>query len=69
MDHSKMNHLTNGGIQNKTNWLLICAGVIAVVFIAIKVFAVSFSNVLFFGAILACPLMHILMMRNGGHKH
>ena len=69
MDHSKMDHSTNENTQKKTNWLLICLGVAVVIFIAVKVFAVPLTNVVYFGAILACPLMHILMMRNGGHKH
>lgn len=58
MDHSK-----------KTNWLLLCVGVIAAAFIAVKIFGVQLSNVVYFGVLLACPLMHILMMRNGGNKH
>lgn len=58
MDHSK-----------KINWLLICVGVLITIAIAVKVFGVSFNNVVYFGAILACPLLHILMMKNGNHKH
>ena len=69
MDHSKMNHSTNGDTKSKTNWLLICIGVVAAIFIAVKVFGVPLTNVVYFGAIIACPLMHIVMMRNGGHKH
>ncbi len=69
MDHTKMHHTATHSTQSKTNWLLICVGVIAAVFIAVKIFAVPLSNVFYFGIILACPLMHILMMRNGGHKH
>lgn len=69
MDHSKMDHSTNENTQKKTNWLLICTGLVAVMFIAVKIFGVPLTNVVYFGAILACPLLHILMMRNGGHKH
>ncbi len=68
MDHSMRNE-TDRENGSKTNWLLICIGVLIALVIAVKVFGVSLSNVVYFGAILACPLLHILMMRNGGHKH
>lgn len=64
------------GHMSKTNdssaaikWLGICLGVVALILIAVNVFNVSMSNIFFAGAILACPLMHIFMMRDGGHKH
>lgn len=68
MDQSVQN---DTGIKTgtKTNWLLICAGVVIAVVVAVNVFGVSMSNVVYFGAILACPLLHILMMRRGDHKH
>ena len=37
---------------------------------AISVFRIPASNVLYFGLILLCPLMHLLMMRSMlGHDH
>ncbi len=38
-------------------------------FVAVGVFNVSVSNLLFFGLLLACPLMHVFMMRGMGHQH
>ncbi len=66
MDHSKMNHSSKA---SNVNWVLVCVGVVVAAFIAVKAFGVPLTNVVYFGAILACPLMHIFMMRSGGHKH
>lgn len=67
------NHTDMHGAQTNqsstTKWLWICLGVAAVAFIAISVFKVSVSNVFFVGALLACPLMHVWMMKDRGHKH
>ena len=67
-NHTEMlsaKHGQTSGIR----WLWICLGVIALALIAINVFNVSVGNVFFVGALLACPLMHIWMMKDGGHKH
>jgi len=29
----------------------------------------NYSTIVFLGFVLACPLIHIWMMRGGGHKH
>ena len=57
----------------KLTWgklLPICLVALAVIVIAVTVFKVSVSNILFFGIFLACPLMHVFMMKgHGGHDH
>lgn len=53
----------------KLTWgklLPICLVALAVIVIAVTVFKVSVSNILFFGIFLACPLMHIFMMKGHG---
>lgn len=47
----------------------ICFGLLTVVFIALSVFRVPVGTLFFAGALLACPLLHIFMMKDGGHKH
>ena len=49
-------------------WLGICIGLITLAVIAVTIFRVSVSTLIFGGVLLACPLMHIFMMK-GGHKH
>ena len=54
----------------KGKLMLICLAVFAVAIIAVTVFKVSIGNLFFFAVFLACPLMHIFMMRgHGGHNH
>lgn len=48
--------------------LLICVAPVAVAVTAVTVFKVSFGSLLYVAALLACPLMHIFMMK-GMHKH
>lgn len=55
--------------SKKTHWILICMGILIAAIVAVKVFGISLNTVVYFGAILACPLLHIVMMRSGGHKH
>ena len=50
----------------KLIWL-IAVSVIVVLF-AVFVFNISLGNILFYGAVLACPFMHIFMMKDHG-KH
>ncbi len=48
--------------------LMICLSLLGIAFIAVTVFKVSIGNLLFFGVLLVCPLMHIFMMKgHGGH--
>lgn len=47
----------------------ICLALIAVGIIALAVFKLSFNTLFFAGILLLCPLMHIWMMKDGGHKH
>ncbi len=37
--------------------------------VAVTAFGVSLSNLLLFGMVLVCPLMHVFMMRGMGHDH
>ena len=61
--------LTASKSQNTSlKWLGICIGLITLAIIAITIFRVPISTLVFGGFLLACPLMHILMMK-GGHKH
>lgn len=47
----------------------ICLVGMAIALIAVTVFQVPVSTIGTAVILLACPLMHILMMRNGNHKH
>lgn len=70
MDKQNTGVSTTPLIQNSAvKWLLICLSVAAIVVIAIAVFNVSVNNLFTVGILLACPLMHLWMMRSGGHKH
>ncbi|MCL4366434.1 DUF2933 domain-containing protein [Patescibacteria group bacterium] len=54
----------------KGKLLLVCFAVFAIAIIAITVFKVSVGNLFFFAVLLACPLMHIFLMKgHGGHNH
>lgn len=67
MNHSQHTKSQISLLGNKT--LLICLGLIAFAVGAVVFFNVSISTVAFLGFALACPLMHIWMMKDGGHKH
>lgn len=62
-------HTTAGSSLLKNKTLLICLGLLGAVGTAIYIFNVSISTAIFLGFALACPLMHVWMMKNGGHKH
>lgn len=47
----------------------ICLGLITLAIVAVAVFKVPLGTLFFAGALLLCPLLHVWMMRNGGHKH
>ncbi len=70
--HTAVSAKTNPAVagQNSTfKWLGICLGAVVLALIAISVFKVSMSNLFLVGALLACPLMHLWMMKDRGHKH
>jgi uncharacterized membrane protein YbaN (DUF454 family) len=67
MNHSQHTKSQTSLLSGKT--LLICLGLIALAVGSVAFFNVSISTVVFLGFALACPLMHIWMMKNGGHKH
>ena len=78
MERHEAGSSSNTKTQSSTvQWFIICSALAIIVFIAIAVFGVSLSTVLYVGALLACPLMHFWMMRGGhgrtmkdsGHKH
>ncbi len=52
----------------KSAWL-VCTILLVAVILAVMVFKVSVNTILFSGALLLCPLMHLWMMKDGGHKH
>ncbi len=47
----------------------ICLGVIVLAVVALTVFKVPLGTLFFAGVLLLCPLLHVFMMRDGGHKH
>ncbi len=68
------NHNTTISSQTKVRnpalkWFGVCLGAVALSFIAVSVFKVSVGNLFVVGVLLACPLMHLWMMKDGGHKH
>ncbi|MEP7167437.1 MAG: DUF2933 domain-containing protein [Candidatus Woesebacteria bacterium] len=68
MDHS-MHQSTQKATQSPLRILGICLLIALGVISAITVFRVPINTVVFVGILLACPLMHVWMMRNGGHNH
>ncbi|KKT74996.1 MAG: hypothetical protein UW69_C0022G0006 [Microgenomates group bacterium GW2011_GWA2_44_7] len=58
---------SNAFLSSKT--IVICLGLIALAVVALTVFKVSFETLFFAGALLLCPLLHVWMMKDGGHKH
>ncbi len=55
-------------LSAKTLW--ICVAVAGIALAAVTFFKVPVGTIFFAGALLACPLLHIWMMRDGGgHKH
>lgn len=67
MNHDNMHTQNNTLLSAKT--FSICFALIAMAIVAVTVFKLSVSIVLLSGALLACPLLHVWMMKNGGHKH
>ena len=58
---------SNSFLSGKT--LSICLGLIALAVVALTVFNVSAGTLFFAGVLLLCPLLHVWMMKDGGHKH
>ena len=56
-------------MENHKKWLGICLGLIALAVVAVTIFQIPVGTVFFGAVLLACPLMHIWMMKDGGHKH
>ena len=50
-------------------WIVVCTVLVLVVFVAMPVFKVFPSNLIFWGILLLCPLMHFWMMKSDKHKH
>lgn len=68
-----MNHLNHQEhtqkVSGSRNTLVMCLALLVVAFVAVVVFKVSLGSVALFGLVLACPLLHLWMMKDGGHKH
>lgn len=53
----------------KSKLLLICIAVFVIAIIAASVFKVSIGNLFYLAILLACPLIHIFMMKgHGSHE-
>ena len=65
----KSSHHAEGSSFLSGKTLGICLGLIALAVIALTVFKVSVGTLFFAGALLLCPLLHVFMMKDGGHKH
>ncbi len=49
--------------------VVVCVILVAVAIVVIGVFKVPVKSLLPYGILLACPLLHLFMMRGDGHKH
>ncbi|GEM_PF-1071976 len=47
----------------------ICLALAALAIAAVTIFKISLSTLGFAAILLVCPLLHVWMMRDGGHKH
>jgi len=54
-------------MKKSSTLLFACIVLVSIAGIAISIFRVPPSSILLYGAILACPLMHIFMMRGMSH--
>jgi uncharacterized membrane protein len=72
MDNHNNHSATTTGSKaqgSSLKWLGVCIGLIALAIIAVTIFRIPVSTVFFGALFLACPLMHVWMMKDGGHKH
>lgn len=53
----------------KTKILIFCLLSLGIAFTALHILKVPVGNLLYFGAILLCPLMHIFMMKGMNHRY
>lgn len=67
MQHEKSHTQNNSLVSNKT--VGVCGTLVAITLIAVTVFKVPIGTLAFAGALLACPLLHVWMMKDGSHKH
>lgn len=65
----KMKEKKTGLLGMSKAVLLLCIIIPATAIIAVTVFKVSWGSLFYIGAFLACPLIHIVMMKGGGHNH
>ncbi len=68
-DHRNHTITKAAPVSTPLKWASICLAVGAVILIAITVFKVPVNTVVTSAIFLACPLLHIMMMKNGNHKH
>lgn len=55
--------------MNTSKTFAICLGVVVLLSLAVLVFKISFDTLILGALLLACPLLHIFMIKKGGHKH
>lgn len=69
--HSNHNHdpKLQGKLPISLKTLGVCLVVVFVSIIALFVFRVPGKTLFLGGILLACPLLHLWMTRDGGHKH
>ena len=68
-EHSSTQQKQTGVLGISSKVLALCIAIPAIAIIALTVFKVSAGSLLYIGLFLACPLLHVFMMRGGGHKH
>lgn len=66
---TKSEHHTENNTFLSGKTLGICLGLIALAVVALTVFKVSLGTLFLAGALLLCPLLHVWMMKDSGHKH
>lgn len=68
-NHRSHNEIKAETVSSPFKWILICLAVGAALLLAIMVFKIPVNTVATGALFLACPLLHIFMMKNGNHKH